>query len=45
MFIIDDGGVEAIGREVAENSPTGTYVGAPLLAATDPDPGAAHLLD
>ena len=38
-FIIDGGDVEAIGREVAENSPAGTYVGAPLLAATDPDEG------
>ena len=36
-FVVDGLGVDSIGREVAENSPAGTYVGTPLIAATDPD--------
>ena len=37
VFMVDGVGVTSVNVEVAENSPSGTYVGAPLLAATDPD--------
>ena len=33
----DGDDVESVDVSVAENSPTGTYVGTPLPAATDPD--------
>ena len=33
----DGVGIESVPREVAENSPAGTYVGAPLPEATDED--------
>ena len=33
----DENDVTSVGVSVAENSPTGSYVGAPLLAVTDPD--------
>ena len=39
VFSSDGVVVASVNVEVAENSPTGTYVGAPLLAATDPDGG------
>ena len=38
VFMTGDGlGIESVPREVAENSPAGTYVGAPLPEATDED--------
>ena len=39
VFSSDGVVVRSVNVEVAENSPMGTYVGAPLLAATDPDGG------
>ena len=37
VFGMDGVGIDSVSREVAENSPAGSYVGVPLPAATDPD--------
>ena len=37
VFGMDGVGFDSVSREVAENSPAGSYVGVPLPAATDPD--------
>ena len=36
-FMMGGSGIGSVTRTVAENSPAGTYVGAPIPAAIDPD--------
>ncbi len=43
-FVSGGNDVTSVEVEVAENSPSSAYVGAPLLAATDPDGGSAGLV-